>query len=243
MTGSDHQIIYYLGGKSVISVKIGISTSVSLAFFISAAAAAEMSCKSIPLTVNAPSFAIAQRTCNAAARTLPLITSCGVVLTQPYYIEVKETIPGSRNCMGVYHCGTERIEMLSPEGIKRLRSDDSAFRSISTPSYFDSILTHELAHAAYDAVPCPFPDCLLTSEYVAYAMQVYSLPPKDRAAFEAGAPMNSPVSRYDISSVALFMAPDQFARNVWAHFSQREDGCAYVADMMEGNFHLDTERP
>jgi len=74
-------------------------------------------------------------------------------------------------------------------------------------------------------------------------MQVYSLPRPERRLFEADVAMDDKVSRYEISYIGLLMAPDQFARNVWAHFSQREDGCAYVADMMRANFYLDTERP
>ncbi|AKI02612.1 hypothetical protein IMCC20628_03930 [Hoeflea sp. IMCC20628] len=145
--------------------------------------------------------------------------------------------------MGIYHCGAGRIEILTPASVESLRRDDSAFSSIPTETFFDSIVAHELAHAAYDAVPCPYSDCLVTSEYVAYAMQVYSLPPPDQKAFAENFALEDRVSRYKISAISLMMAPDQFARNVWAHFSQREDGCAYVADMMRANFYLDTERP
>ncbi|WP_439156256.1 DUF6639 family protein [Yoonia sp.] len=220
-----------------------ISASVALALFVSTGHAEVLSCEGLPLTVSGADAALAEQTCRAAARTLPLIAECGVVLSQPQDIEITEVIPGSSNCMGVYHCGENSIEILSPRGIERLRRDDSAFFAIPAPIYFESVLAHELAHAAYDAVPCPFADCVVTSEYVAYAMQVYSLPPSERGLFEADVAMAETVSRYDISSIGLLMAPDQFARNVWAHFSQREDGCAYVADMMEANFYLDTERP
>ena len=153
------------------------------------------------------------------------------------------SIPGAPDCMGVYHCGENRIEILSPTAIARFRREERAFDSIPIQSYFDSILAHEFAHAAFDAVPCPYPDCPLTSEYVAYAMQVYSFTPADRKVFEADVAMEKKVSRYDLSLVGLRFAPDQFARDVWAHFSQREDGCSYVADMMQANFYLDIERP
>lgn len=202
-----------------------------------------LSCDGIPVTVSAPDLALAEQTCRAAARTLPLMAQCGVVLSHPQDVEVMEVFPEPRDCMGIYHCGANRIEILSPASIERLRRDDSAFHSIPTAIYFDSILAHELAHAAYDGVPCPYPDCLVTSEYVAYAMQVDSLPPPYRTIFEADVALRDRLSRYEISAIVLLMAPDQFARNVWAHFSQREDGCAYVADMMRADFYLDTERP
>jgi hypothetical protein len=226
-----------------MGVRIGISAAVAIACSVSAGNAEVLSCAGIPVTVSAPDLALAEQTCRAAARTVPLLAQCGVTLSQPQNIEVKDEIPGASNCMGIYHCGANKIEILSPGSLENLRHNDSAFYSIPTATYFGSIVAHELAHAAYDVVPCPYSDCLVTSEYVAYAMQVYSLPPLDQSAFEADLPLEDRVSRYEISAISLMMAPDQFARKVWAHFSQREDGCAYVADMMRANFYLDTERP
>lgn len=220
-----------------------ISASVALALFVSTGNAEVLSCEGAPLTVSASDSALAEQTCRAAVRTLPLIAECGVILKHPQDIEVMDEIAESPNCMGVYHCGQNSIDILSPRAIEDLRRDESAFSAVPTPIYFESVLAHELTHAAYDAVHCPFSDCLVTSEYVAYAMQVYSLPLPERRLFEADAPIDDRVSRYEISYIGLLMAPDQFARNVWAHFSQREDGCAYVADMMRANFYLDTERP
>lgn len=220
-----------------------ILASVALALFVSAGNAEVLSCDGLPLTVSGSDAALAEQTCRAAERILPLIAECGVVLSQSQDIEIREVIPESFNCMGIYHCGENSIEILSPRAIEGLRREDSAFSAVPTGVYFESVLAHELAHAAYDAVPCPFADCVVTSEYVAYAMQVYSLPPPERSLFEADVAMEDRVSRYEISSIGLLMAPDQFARNVWAHFSQREDGCAYVAEMMGANFYLDTERP
>lgn len=223
--------------------KTHISAAALLTLCIPPGNAEVLSCEGTRVTVKAPNFALAEQTCQAAIRTLPLLAECGVVLSQPLNIEIIEAMPGSPGCMGVYHCGENSIQVLSPSAMKSLRLDESAFSLIPTPIYFESVLAHELAHAAYDAVPCPFTNCLVTSEYVAYAMQVYSLPLPERRLFEADVAMENMVSRYEISSIGLFMAPNQFARNVWAHFSQRVDGCTYVSDMMAANFYIDTERP
>jgi hypothetical protein len=226
-----------------MGIRTGISTVMAIACSVSAGNSELLSCEGISVSVDAPDLALAEQACQAAAHAVPLIAECGVAFSQPQIIEVTDAIPEAPDCMGIYHCGTNRIEILAPGSMESLRRDDSAFYSIPTEIYFDSIIAHELAHAAYDAVPCPYSDCLVTSEYVAYAMQVYSLPPRDQRAFEAGLALENRVSRYEISAINLMMAPDRFARNVWVHFSQRRDGCAYVADMMRANFHLDTARP
>ena len=89
----------------------------------------------------------------------------------------------------------------------------------------------------------PVQNCLTSSEYVAYAMQVMSLPPQYRAAFAEDSGIEEPAGRDEISAITLLMAPDVFAQKAWAHFSQRPDGCAHVAGMMAGDFYLDVERP
>lgn len=226
-----------------MNIQIVPSASVALAAFISVGSAADLSCDGIPLIISAPSSEIARQTCQAATRTLPILAQCGVILSQPQAIEVVQTLPGFPDCMGIYHCGKNTINILTPSAVERLRRDDSAFHAIPSAAYFESILAHELAHAAYDAVPCPYPNCLLTSEYVGYAMQVFSLPRTDQKLFEADIDLENRVSRYEISIIGLLMAPENFPRKVWAHFVQRKDGCAYVADMMRADFYLDKERP
>lgn len=221
----------------------GILAITVFALIAAGATAEPLICDEAPLEVHAADPALAERTCEAAARVLPLLAECGVVLARAQTIEIRDAIPGAPDCMGVYHCDADRIELLAPEAMDRLRRQDGAFHALSTPAFFESVLAHELAHAAYDPVPCPFSDCLVTSEYVAYAMQVRSLPSADRAIFETALNLEERVSRYEFSSVGLLMAPDSFARDVWVHFSQREDGCAYVADMMRAEFHLDSPRP
>ena len=223
-------------------VRIGMSAA-AIACSVTTGNADVATCDGIPVTVSAPGPALADRTCRAATRAVRLLAQCGVKLQHPQRIEVKEAIPGSSDCLGVYHCGKNRIELLSPAAIEQMRSGDGAFHALPSDIYFDSVVAHELAHAAYDAVPCPYPDCLLTSDYVAYAMQVHSLPPAARKLFETDLSMENKISRYELSVVGLLMSPRSFARKAWVHFSQREDGCAYVGEMMRANFYLDTERP
>ncbi len=223
--------------------QLGISITVAFALGGSVGSADGIACEGIPITVQAQDRTLAVQTCRAASRILPRVAECGVVLSQAQTIEVKGAVTDLPDCMGLYHCGTNRIEIHTPDAIDSLRRNDGPFAALPTSVFFESILAHELAHAAYDAVPCPYDDCLVTSEYVAYAMQIYALQPTDQRLFAPDTAEQEKVSRYAFSEVSLFMAPDAFARNVWVHFSQREDGCAYVADMMRGDFYLDTERP
>lgn len=217
------------------------AAAAAIALAATAGSANPLACDGIPVTVRAVDAALAARICEAASRALPRLAECGVELSHPQTVEVADSLP--QGCRGIYHCGENRIEVLSPEALQRERLEEGPFHPLPTLVYFDSVIAHELAHAAYDAVPCPYDDCLATSEYVAYAMQVRSLPPEHRAAFEAEIEMDVRVRRHDISPITLMLAPGSFAGKVWSHFAQREDGCAYVAQMMAGELYLDVERP
>lgn len=48
----------------------------------------------------------------------------------------------------------------------------SALAIISDYAFFESVILHELAHAALDDMPCSFPSCIVGQEYIAYAMQI-----------------------------------------------------------------------
>ncbi|MBF9035372.1 hypothetical protein HKCCE2091_14090 [Rhodobacterales bacterium HKCCE2091] len=222
---------------------LGMATSAVVLAVVSAAAADTLSCEGLPVSVTAPTRDLAHRTCAAAARTVPMMAECGVVLARPQAIEIADAISGPEGCIGIYHCGEATAEILTPGAIARVRRVDGAFHAVPTPEYFDSVVTHELAHGAYDTVACPFRSCVVTSEYVAYAMQVLTLPDPARAAFETGVALEDRVSRHDLTAIGLRLAPDHFVRTAWAHFSQREDGCAYVSGLMRGDLYLDRDRP
>ena len=175
--------------------------------------------------------------CVQAQRSIDILAACNVVLSRSIQIRIVESLdPG---CMGVFHCDTDQIEILSPSAMAGARSQKSVLRKIDTPSYFNSVLTHELAHAAYETVDCPFTSCRATSEYVAHTMQLMSLPEKDLKLLEAEFDMQTRVPRDSLSAVLYFMAPDTFLRKSWIHLNQRPNACSYIADIMAGKYFFD----
>ncbi len=182
----------------------------------------------------------ARATCTAAAHGLATLAACNVPLPGPVTVELRRTL--SPGCLGIYHCGEDRIELLTPEAMDPARSPESSLAFVKAADYFASVLTHELAHAAFDAVPCPFDSCLATHEYVAHVMQVMSLPAPDIARFEAALDMSTPLSREAINPFVYLMAPDAFLRRAWVHLRQRPDACGFVGDIMQGRVIFDRER-
>jgi hypothetical protein len=181
--------------------------------------------------------------CALAARATEQLASCNLTVPAPLAITV---IPELEDrCLGLYHCGEGRVEILAPGAYLPLRteSEASAFATVSEEAFFESVIRHELAHAALDSMPCPFESCLASQEYVAYTMQVRFLPEADRISFEAAIAHDGRVTRDMLSAIMVMMAPEVFARRAWLHLSAREDPCDFIGQIARGEVLLDFEHP
>lgn len=191
--------------------------------------------------VNAARAQDAQRVCAAVTLANQTFESCNIPpITRPLRIDLVETLKA--NCFGQYHCGEDWIELLSPDAMQAQRLPESVYADLPNDAFFQSVAVHELTHAAISEVPCPFEDCLVANEYLAYVMQIMSLPPKARLQFLKGADLDRKISRDELNPIIYFMAPDLFARKSWLHFTQREDPCGFVGQIVEGTVLLDYER-
>lgn len=200
---------------------------------------AQTDCPGTGVTTQADG-ALGSRVCSIARRTKANLAACGLPPPGQVEVTLRDTLP--KGCVGNFDCETETIEILNPVALDRVRVDSGAWAEVETPAYFDSILTHELTHAALRDLPCPFSGCRLNQEYVAYAMQIRSLPPEARAAFGRRSNITGKVSRDALNEMMLHLAPDRFAQKVWAHLGQRPDACAYLKQLAEGVILLDSER-
>ena len=214
--------------------------ALALAFWPLAASGESTPCEGTPVTVLSATATEAEKLCSRVRTSLDMLTSCNVPLTHPVTVQLRDSL--SPGCMGFYHCGEERIELLSPKAMAPLRRADGSLAFVDVTDYFQSILTHELAHAAYASVPCPFDGCLATNEYVAHVMQVMSLSEADRAQLESTLDMDTPLSRDSVNAMIYMMAPDVFLRRAWVHFRQQPDSCAFMDDIMQGRVLFDVER-
>ncbi len=179
--------------------------------------------------------------CDAVRQAKALFDQCGLPpLSSPVHIKVVEEL--SQSCVAMYHCGENKIEVLSSPKMQERRDQKGAFAHLPPHDYLRSVVVHELSHAATDNMPCPFEACVATEEYIAYAMQVMSLSPEARTVFEDRSELGKSISVDELSAIILFMDPHLFARKVWAHLSQRDDPCGYIGHLLDGSVLLDRER-
>jgi len=199
------------------------------------------SCEGTNISVSTRSEAFATLTCDAVDKATVLFARCNMPpIASPMKIEIVRDLKD--DCVALYHCGEDWIEILEPPMMASRRNPDGAFSFLGLDDYYQSVIVHELAHAAFDDVLCPFGACIASSEYVAYAMQIMSLPPDAQMEFVKTSGLGRQVARDELSAVMLFMAPGRFAQKAWAHLSQQPNPCAYIGQIMDGTVLLDRER-
>lgn len=210
--------------------------------FVSAGSAQTLECGTTDVSISGGTADLRTEACNTVASSRALFDQCNM---RPFpsnlHIEIIDEIDA--NCVGLYHCGVHSIEVLSPKAMEAALSPDSIYEFMPTRDYFHSVITHELSHATYDGVSCPFETCVATNEYVAYSMQILSLPPHVRAMLETDVDWPRVIHRDEINPMILYMAPDVFALKAWQHFLQQDDACGLVEQIMDGQYYFDHDMP
>lgn len=147
------------------------------------------------------------------------------------------------HCVGRFHCGENRIEVLSPEALELRRPKMPIFGHLPAERVFSSVILHEYAHALFDGTPCPYDSCIATSEYFSYTQQIAALTPAERAPIEARIDPGTRPPRELISTIMLLFSPDHFITASWAHFRTRPDACTYWQRMIDGAIVFDEYHP
>jgi hypothetical protein len=217
-----------------------LALALALAIPLPPAAWAEpVACPGGMLAVEGASGAVADRVCTAAITARDHLAQCGLPQLQPVTLEIRDGIDGpADHCAGVYTCGSGRIVLIPPDGVASVMLPQSIFAPLPAADYYDSLVVHELVHALMDQAECPEARCDADREYVAYALQIASLSPANRALIERFREIEGPVEAERLNDFLLFMKPDVFAAHAWAHFDEPGNGCAFVADLVAGRATL-----
>lgn len=200
------------------------------------AAADRVLCPDDPrISVEAPASALAARVCAAVARARPPLAACHLTQARPLTVHAVAglTHPNAA-CMGIYDCRDDSIAVSSPAALSELVAPGSIWARIAPEALFDSLIVHELAHAFLDQADCKGETCDADHEYIAYALQIDSLSPADRATVLEGHKLRLPIDPIRLNDFTALAAPGQFAQGAWLHFSAPGHGCAFVKKLIEG---------
>lgn len=191
-------------------------------------------CPGQDITVDASSTALANKVCSVAAKSRALLASCHLRQTEPFLIEVIHRLPpGFEECFGVYHCNNDLVQVLDPDALSDASRRTGTFGSLPADVLFDSLLVHEISHVyAYQSRLGP-PQTIAEVEYIAYAMQLESLPAAARDTLLTDYPVVPPVSLMELNDIILSFSPEVFAVKAWTHFRTEGNGCGFIRSILE----------
>jgi len=197
-------------------------------------------CESANVTVTAPRLSLAHSVCDNVEETLSLLEQCDLALPDPVKITVLDDLPNvSHACFGFYECDGNRISIRSPDSIAEVSGQSALYMGLDPNTVFDSIVTHEVSHAAFAQSSRGDAECLANHEYVAYVMQMWSLPPAVRGRIVERFGQDELVDSLRLNELVAVMAPAKFAALAWQHFNEDGNGCDFVKDLTTGRASLE----
>lgn len=216
------------------------TTLVGFAYFESVSAERHTECVDSGIRVVASDAALADRICKTVSREKPKLESCHLSPGQPLEILVRD---GSAVSGYLAHFNPKKgqILVLAPEQLTEHLAGDSPFRAIPLTHLFESIIAHELTHAFFAMSICGQETCLAGHEYLAFAMQIESLPTRSRELLLETHPATGPIELSWFNDTRLRETPDVFALNAWRHFSQVGNGCNFVEGLVLGEIVFPSE--
>ncbi len=150
-------------------------------------------------------------------------------------IHVVPVVEGVGDCLASYNCDAPRIEVIEPSNLDAALVSGSVLARLDQDRLFESLVVHEWAHAMLDAAsPRPVHD-LGDQEYVAYAMQLQSLPEAERRVWLDAPPGSENPGPREVNAIIAAADPLRFATRAWRCFAANDHGCASIRDVIAGD--------
>lgn len=190
-------------------------------------------CPDVPFDVVSASLDDRHEACRAAAGAIAAMAELGLEPTRPLGLTVVDHPfePPYDRIPALYRIRSGRIE-LQTSG--RLRDDGEATilgQPISA-SLYRSLVVHEIAHAV--ASMHGRADMRhAAQEYIAFSMQIASLPADERERILARADVGPFGSLDEVSDLYLMLDPQRFAAKAYQHFAASPDPAALLQRLLQ----------
>jgi hypothetical protein len=211
--------------------------AMTLLFSASAPSAEIAACETALVVVETDDPVLRTRICGIASDILPGLDACHLVPKRPVVFGFKTSLStNGRSCLGLFHRESDQISLLTPESFSQAHTQSDFCEMIPEEAHFDSIVIHELVHAVLGQSPCADTLCRLDNEYIAYAIQLESMPQETRDLFLERYGPRSPDQASRVNGFFLEAAPLAFAAASWLHFTSEGNGCDLVGRIVRGEF-------
>lgn len=194
-----------------------------------------VSCPDSLMSVDAADAALSQSICEIALEVGDRLEKCGLIQTHPLTIEVVRDLSHPMGtCLASFDCHYELIRITDWKRYDSLLEPDVPYSLLPPLVTMRAFLTHEMAHALLHQSAGKREIAIVDDEYVAGAMELELMEPRWRDVMVAASPVSLPPKIGLIDIWIYYMEPRKFAVNAWQHFSQSENGCDLIRQIVAG---------
>lgn len=225
--------------QDMISFQALASGAVVVIFIGQSGPAETRLCGAVPVTFQTNDNELANRACHALDQAQPQFQACGLLDKTPQNVDIAiMDWTTNMTCLGLYHCDTGQIRLISPDQFAKVLPPDSPFLAIPELQLFDSLVIHEMTHALLFMNHARPWRSFAAQEYVAYAMQLQFLQPESQAELLTSVNVKRPVRLETLSEKTLMFEPEEFAIGAWQHFETNGHGCDFVRRILNDDVNF-----
>lgn len=219
---------------------LGVFTLCLAALFSSySAVAGGNDCDGGQVTVSGPiSETEFSRACDASTMALEFLSNAGLKTNIPVTINITPHPIESTGAdvFGCYDPHDGLITVLKWDVCKPLFEKYRPFGQAATRPIYDSLIAHEVAHAVADANFTIDDPSEPAHEYIAYVVQIATMPKEIREKVLRDFPVSDRVSLETLHPVILWMSPDVFAVRAYTHYEYPDQGHQAFQAILSGDY-------
>jgi len=200
------------------------------------ATAGSLLCPGTSITIRADNDAAAARICAAAIWTRSFLERCDFQQRRNLTIEVVEELrhPLGVPVIALFDGNSWKIQISTYDVTQSLILPSSVYHRLAPQDVYDSLVVHEVAHALFRERAAGFQLPVTAHEYVAYAIQIASLPPESRELFLSSFPRQTPGGYAMFNDIYLAISPLGFAANAYRHLFRDANPCETLKRIATG---------
>jgi hypothetical protein len=204
---------------------------------------AAIPCAETPVIVTATDANDARVACRGAVDAISFLAERGFRVGEPVVVAVVEgidVVPGA-SVLGIYDPKGDVVQVLARSVFSSGTTGDTVLGLPVDDTLYASIFAHEVAHAVIYRNIRHREISSAAHEYLAYAVQLATLPPSYRERILARFPGGGFTDLEEVSEVVLGFDSDRFAVKAYRHFRELDDQDAVLGTLLAHLPTRDTE--
>jgi len=199
-------------------------------------------CRKVPVDVSGASQEERQLICEAAVRATELFGQCEFETHQRIRVHVTNRPPTvcGVDAFGSLDVKDQRIRLVDAQTCRKMANANAAYASLPYREFYKSLVVHEVAHHIFRSNLDERAVSHATHEYVAYAIQIASMPSYVRDRFLNSFRRKPPTDLSPFVDMVYLMAPAYFGALAYDHFSAPGNGCRILREIVEGQIEFPT---